>query len=142
MTIDAPVEEVWPWLAQIGQDRAGFYSYTGLENLAGCRHAGTPTPSTPSGSTARSARRSRCTRRSSLHVRVFDPPHALALAGWSLVLRPLPDGRTRLLARGQTPGGPARVAYGALLELPHFVMERKMLLGIKERAERGRAATD
>ena len=35
--IRAPVEEVWPWLAQIGQDRGGFYSYEWLENLAGCR---------------------------------------------------------------------------------------------------------
>ena len=31
--IDAPAERVWPWLAQIGQDRAGFYSYDVLENL-------------------------------------------------------------------------------------------------------------
>ena len=36
ITIRAPVEEVWPWLAQIGQDRGGFYSYEWLENLAGC----------------------------------------------------------------------------------------------------------
>src|ERR1041385_7104203 len=37
ITTDAPLEVVWPWLAQIGQDRGGFYSYTWLENLAGCR---------------------------------------------------------------------------------------------------------
>jgi hypothetical protein len=37
ITIGAPAEEVWPWLAQLGQDRAGFYSYRWLENLAGCR---------------------------------------------------------------------------------------------------------
>src|SRR3954462_15851846 len=30
VTIDAPVEEVWPWLAQLGQDRGGFYSYEWL----------------------------------------------------------------------------------------------------------------
>jgi hypothetical protein len=35
VTIDAPVEQVWPWLAQLGQDRGGFYSYEWLENLAG-----------------------------------------------------------------------------------------------------------
>ncbi|MGZ5469255.1 MAG: hypothetical protein ACXW2H_08995, partial [Candidatus Aminicenantales bacterium] len=34
VTIEAPPEKVWPWLVQIGQDRAGFYSYTWLENLA------------------------------------------------------------------------------------------------------------
>jgi hypothetical protein len=37
ITVNAPVEEVWPWLAQIGQDRGGFYSYEWLENLAGCQ---------------------------------------------------------------------------------------------------------
>src|ERR671933_1918792 len=37
VTIEAPVEEVWPWLAQLGQDRGGFYSYEWLENLAGCQ---------------------------------------------------------------------------------------------------------
>ena len=39
VTIDAPAEDVWPWLAQIGQDRGGFYSYEWLENLAGPRAA-------------------------------------------------------------------------------------------------------
>jgi hypothetical protein len=34
--VRAPAEEVWPWLAQIGQGRGGFYSYEWLENLAGC----------------------------------------------------------------------------------------------------------
>ena len=37
ITVDAPVEAVWPLLAQIGQDRGGFYSYDWLENLAGCK---------------------------------------------------------------------------------------------------------
>lgn len=36
ITIDAPVADVWPWLVQVGQNRAGFYSYTWLENLVGC----------------------------------------------------------------------------------------------------------
>jgi len=34
--VKASAEEVWPWVAQIGADRAGFYSYQWLENLAGC----------------------------------------------------------------------------------------------------------
>src|SRR4051812_36462174 len=36
ITIHAPVDQVWQWLAQTGQDRAGFYSYRRLENLVGC----------------------------------------------------------------------------------------------------------
>jgi hypothetical protein len=35
ITIEAPRASVWPWLVQVGQDRAGFYSYTWLENLTG-----------------------------------------------------------------------------------------------------------
>ncbi|MBI3691872.1 MAG: hypothetical protein HY239_14800, partial [Mycolicibacterium aromaticivorans] len=37
ITIDAPVEEVWPWLVQIGENRGGFYSYDVLERLVGTR---------------------------------------------------------------------------------------------------------
>jgi hypothetical protein len=33
LTIGAPVEDVWPWVAQIGQDRGGFYSATWVENM-------------------------------------------------------------------------------------------------------------
>jgi hypothetical protein len=36
ITINAPPQCVWPWILQIGQDRGGFYSYTSLENMAGC----------------------------------------------------------------------------------------------------------
>ncbi|GAA1505761.1 hypothetical protein [Nocardioides humi] len=39
-TLPAPPEAVWPWIAQLGQDRAGFYSFETLENLAGCRIVG------------------------------------------------------------------------------------------------------
>lgn len=34
VTIDAPIADVWPWLAQIGEDRGGFYSYSLLERAA------------------------------------------------------------------------------------------------------------
>src|SRR5262245_61133268 len=36
ITINAPTSAVWPWLVQLGQDRAGFYSYELLEDLVGC----------------------------------------------------------------------------------------------------------
>jgi len=46
ITINAPALQIWPWIVQIGQDRAGFYSYTQLENLFGCemRNAGQIVP--------------------------------------------------------------------------------------------------
>lgn len=35
--IRATPRAVWPWLTQMGQDRGGFYSFTGAENALGCR---------------------------------------------------------------------------------------------------------
>jgi hypothetical protein len=35
VSVDAPADEVWAWLVQIGQDRGGMYSYDALENLIG-----------------------------------------------------------------------------------------------------------
>jgi hypothetical protein len=124
---------VWPWLAQLGQDRGGFYSYAWLENLAGCR--------------MRNADRihSEWQQRADtvllhptagLKVLSFEPDRALVLeGGWSLVLRADGPERCRLLARFRAPGGVAGAAYGMLLELPHFLMERRMLVTIKRRAE-------
>ena len=36
ITIRAAADQVWPWIAQLGQGRGGFYSYDRLENLVGC----------------------------------------------------------------------------------------------------------
>jgi hypothetical protein len=135
VTIDAPAEEVWPWVAQLGQDRGGFYSYEWLENLAGCRmrnadrihpewqhrEIGETVYLHPSGG---------------LKVTRFEPGRALGLRGWgTIVVEPLDERRTRLVVHGSGKRG-LELLYGvALIELPHFVMERRMLLGIKERAE-------
>ena len=56
------------------------------------------------------------------------------------MLEPRGPGDTRLIARGRTPRGIGALANALLMEIPHFVMERKMLLGIKERAERAHTA--
>jgi hypothetical protein len=122
-------------LAQLGQDRGGFYSYEWLENLAGCkmrnadriepewqhRELGETVHLHPAGG---------------LRVSVFEPGRAFGLEGWgTFVLERLGPDRTRLIARGGVPSGLASAAYGVLMELPHFLMERRMLLGIKQRAE-------
>jgi hypothetical protein len=43
VTIDAPISAVWPWLAQIGEDRGGFYSYSVLERAVGAHIENTNT---------------------------------------------------------------------------------------------------
>jgi hypothetical protein len=69
----------------------------------------------------------------------FEPNRSYALEGWYFALEPRPGSRTRLYARSRIPRGLATIAYALLIELPHFIMERKMLLGIKARAERPRS---
>ena len=136
VTIEAPVEEVWPWLAQVGQDRGGFYSYEWLENLAGCRmhNADELHPEWQRRAVGETVLLHHL---HGLPVSLFEPQRVLGLAGWgSFVLEPAGDGRCRLIARGRTPRGLAALFGVVLMEIPHFVMERKMLLGVKTRAER------
>jgi hypothetical protein len=151
VTIDAPPSAVWPWLAQIGEDRAGFYSYSWLERLAGCRmHNASRVHDewqhrAPGETVWLAERYGELGRQVVAHL---EPDRVLAMVsptdwdtilagrgatgGWTLVLEPTAEGRTRLLARGS--GG----AVGtSLFDVAHFVMEQKMMRGIKERVERG-----
>lgn len=152
ITIDAPREVVWPWLAQIGQERGGFYSIQWLENLMGCKitNADNVVPEWElhvGDTVALGAQKNLPGYR----VVEVDREHALVLQGihphtgeldpvtWQFVLEELEDGRTRFLVR-------SRITYKVNLgnfilwrmitEPGHFVMEWFMLHGIKARAER------
>ncbi len=147
VTIAAQPEEVWPWLVQIGKGRAGFYSYTWIENLMGLGiknvdrilpefqqlKAGDQIPDLGP-------------------VAAVEPNRFLLLAGherwgdlsWLLALEPYGEGRTRLISRSRyhlrwgtllRSLPPQMVPFYVLFEPGEFVMLRKMLLGIKRRAE-------
>src|SRR5215208_2436417 len=62
ITVHAAADQVWPWIAQLGQGRGGFYSYDALENLVGSTSTA-PTASCLNGRTSRSGTRSTSTRR-------------------------------------------------------------------------------
>ena len=143
--INAPVAEVWPWLVQIGQDKGGFYSYAWLENLVGCqlRNADRVLPEFQHlnvGDTVRLHPQA-----PPLPVLICEPPRTLVLGNnmefpgtWGFYLKESDGGGTRLIVRGRGEWGPGLLNWlGAhvLLEPAHFIMERKMLLGIKSRAE-------
>jgi hypothetical protein len=148
VTIDVPVESVWPWLAQIGEDRGGFYSYSGLERAVGAQihNAATVNPEWQDlqvGDTVWLARRYGDVARQIVasvkpnsHLVLMSPPDyervrsgKRASGAWGFYLRQ-EKGRTRLLVRGS--GG----AVGtALFDIPHFVMEQKMMRGIRDRAQ-------
>ena len=135
--IDAPADRVWPWLAQLGQDRGGFYSYEWLENLAGCRMRNADRIH-PEWQHRELGERVMLHPLNGLSVGRFEPGRQIALEGWgSFAVETLGEKRSRIVCRGEPHDSPLYTAYYVgLIELPHFLMERKMLLGIKERAER------
>ncbi len=135
ITVQAPVAAVWSWLAQIGQDRGGFYSYEWLENLAGCKmhNADRVHPEWQQRAIGDVVK---------LHwalgnkVASFEPNQAIVLEGWgAFVIELLDDQRTRVILRSRTARAWSALYEVLLIELPHFIMERKMLLGLKKQAE-------
>ncbi len=145
ITIEASMREVWPWLVQIGQDKGGFYSYTWLENLVGCHmhNAGRIVPEFQMlrvGDTVRLHPKA-----PPLPVLICDPPQALVLGSnmdspgtWGFYLKEVGANRTRLIIRGRGDWRPGLLNWLGkyiVFEPAHFIMERKMLLGIKERVE-------
>jgi hypothetical protein len=160
ITIRAPAGQVWPWLVQLGCQRAGWYSYDLLDNgglpsvdriLAEHQHlsVGDKVLLTPDG-------------RLGLPVAALEPEKALVLGGMldtrtgeginpgdplpeayysginAFVLGRAGDAATRLIFHQRldwSPGLANTLAYRAFLEPISFVMGRRMLKGIKWRAE-------
>lgn len=149
VTIDAPVHEVWQWLVQIGQDRAGFYSYDWLERLvlAGIHNVDRVVPEwqkLEKGNVIRLAAQKVYGDRPLLRVAEIEEGRYFVLEGWgAFILRPLGANTTRLIIRshGRNKPGWQRAIDMLFFEPAHFIMERKMLLGIKARAEAGAKAS-
>ena len=165
ITIRGPARDVWPWIIQIGQRRGGFYSYTWLENLFGCRmmnadrivpewqhrEIGDEVWLHPKGPP--------------LKVIELEEGHALVLGGrsgsvenagtaenssgavfsWAFVLDQQTETETRFIVRGKGHWGTGwkwRLFDYLIGEPAHFIMERRMLLGIKRRVESGSSTDD
>ena len=159
ITIHAPVHRVWPWLAQIGQDRAGFYSFDLLENLAGCEMPATDLldprqqswrlgdrlwmypPRKAGGAGFATLRTLVPGRVLGFGTRLFGTPRSAPENGsWTFVLEPQDAFTTRLLVRGRS--APGRSLLGTavdrlVFEPAHFAMERRMMIALKELAEGG-----
>lgn len=150
VTIHAPASAVWPWLVQLGQDRAGFYSYDWLERAIGAdiHNADRIHPEWQAravGDTIFATQRSYFGGRFGglgWRVNVMEPARVIGLENWgTFVLQPIDSVTTRLIVRtrGDAPPGVASFLFAALdvfvFEPAHFIMERGMLLGIRRRAE-------
>ncbi|TQJ58395.1 hypothetical protein FBY30_0622 [Arthrobacter sp. SLBN-83] len=155
VTISAPPDEVWPWLVQMGVDRAGLYSYTWVEN--GLLHLGVTNADrinpgwqdlkvgdviafTPEGYPGGRAGPRVVELESGRHLVLDSSPGAppgTVTGTWQLVLHSSGARGTRLLLRTRSGPGrpPALRVMDFLLRPGYLVMDRAMLLGIKKRAE-------
>lgn len=159
--IDAPAASVWPWVAQIGQDKGGFYSYQWLENLAGCEVQNAALiredwqtiregdefkihPRGPSMSVAEvePGKYFVVTAGADPPVpgsEVAEHPENHVRVSWLFMVEDLGPARSRFISRYRVTYGSGvktRLLYGPwLVEPVGFMMDRRMLLGVKERAE-------
>jgi hypothetical protein len=149
VTIHGSPREVWPWLAQMGGGRAGWYSYDFIDN-GRQRSAerirpelqtigvGTMIPALPGATDAFTV--VRCEPERAL-VLAWLLPDWTCLMAWAFVLETLPGDRARLLVRARA--GPAYGFHGLpfwLIRSGHFFMQRKQLLGIARRVEAGESS--
>ena len=159
VTINAPVSEVWKWLIQIGQGRGGFYSYEWLENLMGLdihnanqilpefqnTKVGDHIPLTPDNfgvpvvicEPEKTFVLHGDTRLDPDAIPTMNPGDFFAVT-WGWYPTSIDDNTTRLVERWRADWNTSVQNWlfmRVFLEPGAFIMERKMLLGIKERAE-------
>ena len=155
ITVRAEVEDVWPWLAQMGQGRGGLYSYDWVENLVGCQ-MNSAEHVVPKWQSVEVGDDFRIHPDVALKVVHVNPPHALVVEGgvsatgeatagdagapydftWAFVLVPETNNRTRLVVRERyrCHTTAARVLV-EVVSVVSFVMSERMLRGIRDRAE-------
>jgi hypothetical protein len=148
ITVDAPPDDVWPWLVQIGYQRGGLYSYDWLDRLFGFLDRPSANRILPEfqhlavGDTIRLGTEE-------LIVTAVEPSRALVLSYtargiewvWQFGLYPLDDNRTRLVMRSheRIPNTAGGWLLMRVMEPAALIMSRRMLLGLKQRAETLRA---
>lgn len=150
VTVEAPPEKVWAWLIEIGQDRAGFFSHTWLENLtlADIHNIEEIRPAWQSREAKELVRSVKPDYLFGLPKKSFvpgwkvsfvAPGQSMTLRNWgTFALEPTGTGGTRFFARsrgGPLPGLVGRLVSFWLLDPAHFVMEKTMMLEIKRLAE-------
>jgi len=152
--IEAPAADIWPWLLQIGQDRAGFYSYDALENLVGL-HIHSADQIVDEWQTLTVGDSVRLTPQGwmgqpdglVLPVARIEAPRSLVLresppswpwnAVWSFHVVPTSARSCRLISRSRSERPPIPLRLAGIVGTPvTAAMTRRMLLGIKARAER------
>jgi hypothetical protein len=155
--IGAPAAQVFAWVSQLGQNRAGFYSYTALENLVGCempdvRHLDPSLQRWTVGDNLWMYPPDKLEGMGHATLLYYEPDRALVFGTntpidprgaaptgmWSFIVQPTGDRSARLLTRGSGGSMPSLLGQAytrTVFEPLHFAMERRMLEGIKGLAE-------
>ena len=145
VTIDAPPEDIWPWLMQMGKGRGGLYSYDWLDRRFGYLDGPSANALLPQFQQLAVGDVIPVGGPGGFPVLILRPHQALVLGGttdqfaWvrQFTLVPLSRHRTRLISRSRArvPHSIGATLFRMALEPAAFIMTRKMLLGIKQRAE-------
>ena len=142
ITIEARPEEIWPWIVQIGFKRAGFYSYDLLDNL-GRPSAERIIPELQNIEVGTWIPMSgKVSEETAFRVKRFEPNRWMlwekAASTWAWKLRPIDENTTRLIIRLRCHYRLTKLTILTdllLMEIADFPMMRKLMLGIRERAE-------
>lgn len=147
ISIDRPKSEVWKWLVQLGADRGGFYSYSFIEEALGyeTRRQDSITPEFKEIKVGELVRGSINEKRSivpySFPVLYVESGETFVLGNWgTFLLKEMNGQQTRLIVRTQELANKNNewLKAASYIEVPlHFIMERRLLMGIKARAEAG-----
>ncbi|MFM9434737.1 hypothetical protein ACFDR9_001798 [Janthinobacterium sp. CG_23.3] len=146
ISINASRSEVWKWLIQLGADRGGFYSYSFIEEALGyeTRHQDAITPEFKEIKAGDLVRGSINEKHSivpyNFEVLYVKPEETFVLDNWgTFLLEEINGQQTRFIIRTQEIAKRnVRLKIASYFEVPfHFIMERRLLMGIKARAEAG-----
>lgn len=144
VTVHATPEQIFPWIVQLGADKGGMYSYTRLEALLNCSQANADRIHQEWQQLKVGDEMKMCATQPGpppYIIAKIEPNKAVVMGHkengewvdvWAFIIVPQKDGTSRLITRTRT------MAVGGFWTVIHpgvFVMERAMLLGIKERAE-------
>lgn len=145
ITIDAPPDRIWPWLVQIGHRRGGLYSYDWLDRLFGYTDGPSADRILPAFQKLQPGEMIPMGRGAGFRVAAVTPNESLVLGdkndgfgwSWEFGLYPIDGRRTRLVSRNRAcvPAGAKWTMFMLVLEPAAFLMTRRMLIGVRTRAE-------
>lgn len=149
IVVDAKPENIWPWIVQMGQDRGGHYSYDWLENLFGFQTNSVQEIVPEMQFLQKGDEVNFSAGRTMMVDKVIPEKYLLLLepdtkknntprSSWLIFLQPLENGAVHVVSHfryAYRPGILNFLKMRFFIEIAGFFMERRMLLGIKERAE-------